>query len=435
MAKETPLPTHRASRLLQLGGLLGRIAGDMLSEGAKALAARKPLRKTDLLLTPANAKRVAERLSEMRGAAMKVGQLLSMEVGDYLPLELTQILASLREQAHPMPLGQVAEVLEGAWGKGWDSGFKRFSFTPIAAASIGQVHEATTKDAQHLAIKIQYPGVRKSIDSDVDNVSALLKLMRLVPGDYDISMLLEEAKQQLHREADYCAEAKSIAEFNTLIGNDPGFDLPTVDTTRTTSDVLAMSFVPGVPIDTLANEPSGVRNRVATRLLDLVLKEVFEWGLVQTDANFGNYRYEARLDRIGLLDFGATRRYSGDVIDGFRQLMRAAITGNTSTIETHALELGYLREDDAAPYRQALCEMISTVAEPARHKGLFNFGSSDLSKRIAERAISLRVNQRYMHLPPTDLLFLHRKFGGTYMLCARIKAQVDVRSLITPYVQ
>jgi len=433
LAKVTPLPTHRANRLLQLGRLTGRIAGDVLSEGARNLAAGKRPRAADLLLTPANATRLAERLAEMRGAVMKVGQLLSMEAGDYLPPELTRILAALREEAHAMPLGQVAEVLEGAWGKEWHKAFKRFSFTPLAAASIGQVHEAITKEGRHLAVKVQYPGVRRSIDSDVDNVSALLTLFRLVPKDFDLSTLLREAKAQLHTEADYLAEAESIAEFATLIRGDPDFHLPTVDTARTTAEVLTMSFVPGRPIDTLADAPRPVRNRVATRLLTLTLKEVFEWGLVQTDANFANYRYDSGPERIGLLDFGATRRYPRDLIQGFGRLLGAAAAGDVETIETHAAALGYLREDDAAPYRRGLGEMIAAVAEPVRHQGPFDFAASDLSRRVAGQAAALRVNQRYLHLPPTDLLFLHRKFAGTYLLCARLRAQVDVASLVAPY--
>lgn len=442
MAREIPVPKNRASRLLHLGRLAGGIAGQVVSDGVSNLVAGKPLRATDLLLTPANAMRLADRLSEIRGAAMKVGQLLSMEAGDYLPPVLTEILATLRENAHPMPLGQLEKVLEGAWGKGWDSAFKQFSFTPLAAASIGQVHEATTKDGRHLAIKVQYPGVRKSIDSDVDNVAALFNLLHLVPrddditaGDYDITTLLKEAKLQLHREADYCAEAENIAEYSHFIDSDSDFELPTVDNSLTTSDVLTMSSVPGVPIETLSEALQYVRNHVAARLLALALKEVFEWGLVQTDANFGNYRYQPEQDRIGLLDFGATRHYANDVVDDFRSLMGAAQDGNVSAIEAHAVELGYLRTGEPAPYRQGLCEMISTVAEPVRYQDLFDFGTSDLSRRVAELAISLRLHQRYMHLPPTDMLFLHRKLAGTYLLCARLRAQVDVNSLAAPYIQ
>ncbi|WP_432471601.1 ABC1 kinase family protein [Amphritea sp. HPY] len=434
MARERSLSSDRASRLLKLGRLAGGIVSEMIYEGASQLVAGKQLRALDLLLTPANARHLAERLSEMRGAVMKVGQLLSMEAGDYLPPELTGILATLRENAYSMPLGQVALVLESAWGRGWEDDFERFSFTPLAAASIGQVHEARTKDGQHLAIKIQYPGVRDSIDSDVNNVATLFKLLRLVPKDYNISPLLEEAKHQLHREADYYAEAGSIAEYHRCIGDDSGFELPSVDSSRSTAEVLTMSFVPGVPIETLASAPSQVRNQIATRLLALVLKEVFEWGLVQTDANFGNYRYQPDQDRIGLLDFGATRRYSSDFIAALRQLMGAARRDDLSAIETHATKLGYLRADELKPYRQGLCEMIRTVAEPMRQQGPFDFGRSDLSQRVADQAISLRLHQRYMHLPPTDLLFLHRKFGGTYLLCARLRAQVDIGALITPYI-
>ncbi|WP_415886624.1 ABC1 kinase family protein [Neptuniibacter sp. QD37_6] len=433
MARDRPIPSSRASRLLKLGRLAGGIAGEMISEGASQLLAGKTVKAIDLLLTPENARQLTDKLSEMRGAAMKVGQLLSMEAGDYLPPELTDVLATLRESAYTMPQGQVADVLENAWGNGWEDEFERFSFTPLAAASIGQVHEAKTKQGQHLAIKIQYPGVRDSIESDVNNVSTLFKLLRLVPKGYDLSPLLGEAKRQLHQEADYTAEAASIAEYSRCLGSDPNFELPTVDSSRSSAEVLSMSFVPGVPIESLAGESSQLRNRIATRMLSLMLKEVFEWQLVQTDANFANYRYQADKGCIGLLDFGATRRYPTEFTELLRQLMKAARDDDLTAIETYALALGYLRADEEPSYRQGLCEMIRMVAEPLRQEGWFDFGCSDLSKRVANQAISLRVRQRYMHLPPTDVLFLHRKFAGTYLLCARLRAQVDIASLIKPY--
>ncbi|MCW8885357.1 MAG: AarF/ABC1/UbiB kinase family protein [Motiliproteus sp.] len=421
--------------MLKLGQLLGGVAGEVIREGASNLVSGKPIRPSDLLLTPANARHLADRLSEMRGAAMKVGQLLSMDAGDYLPPELTQVLAKLRDNAHSMPLGQVALVLQNAWGRGWENDFERFSFTPLAAASIGQVHEARTKDGQHLVTKIQYPGVRESIDSDVDNVSTLFKLLKLVPKGFDISPLLEEAKRQLHEEADYCLEATRIEEYQRLVGNEDGFQLPAVERSRTTTEVLAMSFVPGDPIESLAGTSQQQRNQIATRLLSLVLKEIFEWGLVQTDANFGNYRYQADKDCIGLLDFGATRRYSPEFIENLACLMTAVHTGDKAAIETQAQVLGYLREDEEACYRKGLAEMISMVGECLRHKGVFDFGHSDLAQRVADKAMELRLQQRYMHLPPTDVLFLHRKIGGTYLLCARLRAQVDVATLVAPYLK
>lgn len=433
MSKEKPLPTDRTSRFLKMGRIVGGLAVGALREGANNLVSGKPLRASELLLTPANARELTDRLSEMRGAAMKVGQLLSMEAGDYLPPELTQVLATLRESAHPMPRGQVELAMQNAWGRGWETQFEHFSYSPIAAASIGQVHEAATYDGRKLALKIQYPGVRTSINSDVDNVSALFRFLHLIPQDYDIAPLLEEAKQQLHQEADYHAEAANIEAYSRCIGGNSGFELPTVDMARTTPELLTMSFVPGAPIETLEDAPSHLRNQIATRLVALVLKEVFQWGLVQTDPHFGNYRYQSEQDRIGLLDFGATRRYSPQFIASLRRLLNAARQGNIAGIEDLAVELGYLRPDEAAPYRQGLCEMLYAVAEPLRQPGPFDFGRSDLSKRVAEHAISLRLHQRYMHFPPIDLLFLHRKFGGTYLLCARLGAQVDVGHLVDAY--
>lgn len=176
-----PVPGGRWARLARLGSLAGGVAGNMLAEGARQFAQGKRPKIHDLLLTPANARRVADQLAQLRGAAMKVGQLLSMDAGELLPPELAGILSRLRADAIPMPMSQVVAALNANWGEGWDRHFQQFSFTPTAAASIGQVHFAQRKDGRHLAIKIQYPGVRQSIDSDVDNVASLLRVSGLLP--------------------------------------------------------------------------------------------------------------------------------------------------------------------------------------------------------------------------------------------------------------
>jgi predicted unusual protein kinase regulating ubiquinone biosynthesis (AarF/ABC1/UbiB family) len=431
VARETPIPEHRVSRLWHLGRLVGGLAGGVLGEGVRQLAAGRRPSPADLLLTPANAARLADRLAEMRGAAMKVGQLLSMEAGDFLPPELTRILAVLREQAHAMPLGQVAAVLKGAWGENWSSGFRRFSFTPLAAASIGQVHEAETKDGRRLAIKIQYPGVRRSIDSDVDNVATLLRLFRILPEELDVQPLLAEAKRQLHEEADYLGEARHLRDYASRLGDDSAFALPEVDERLTTAEVLAMSFVPGNPIETLAEAPQATRDRVATQLWDLVLREFFAWGLVQTDPNFANYRHDPATGRIGLLDFGATRPYQRPWIDAFRRLLRAALAGDRTGIGAAATEVGYLGAGDDGAYREAVIDLIGIAAEPARAGVRFDFGTTDLARRVSEQVLVLRLDHRYGRLPPPDVLFLHRKLGGMYLLSQRLRARVDLAGLLS----
>ena len=157
------VPSGRFARAGAFGRLAGGVAGGMLAEGARRLAQGERPRLGDLILTPGNAARVADRLSHLRGAAMKLSQMISMDAGDLLPPELQTILARLRDQAYRMPPAQLDKVLKAEWGADWRRKFRHFEAAPMAAASIGQVHRATLPDGRVLAIKVQYPGVRDSI--------------------------------------------------------------------------------------------------------------------------------------------------------------------------------------------------------------------------------------------------------------------------------
>ncbi|MES9862657.1 MAG: AarF/ABC1/UbiB kinase family protein [Candidatus Thiodiazotropha sp. LLP2] len=417
-------------RMLKLGQLASGMAGGAFTEGLKRVLNGDSLSPSTLLLTSANANRLSDQLAELRGAAMKLGQMISMEAGDLLPTEFSQLLARLRENANQMPLGQVAGILEQNWGKNWDQQFKRFSFTPMATASIGQVHEAITIDGRHLAIKIQYPGIRKSIDSDVDNVATLLKLFRMIPEELNIENLLSETKRQLHQEADYIQEAANQNSYAQLLGSANGFTIPTPVDEMTTSEVLSMDFIPGISLDQLTQLPSETQNAVAHRLLWLSLQETFRWGVVQTDPNFANYRYDNETDQLGLLDFGAVRYYEKPRFVTFQNLLRSLLEGGKEEVEQAAIEVGYLNPHAPKTYRTSICNLLNDVAEPMRLTGSYDFANSDLMTRMGEQVMELRLNQRYWHLPPHDVLMLHRKLAGLYLACVRLKAKVDVRALV-----
>ena len=430
MASERRVTASRIGRLGQLGRLAGGIAGGMIAEGARQVAQGKRPSVTGLLLTPDNAHRLADRLSEMRGAAMKVGQLLSMDSGEVLPQELSTILERLRENAHAMPLGQVNEVLKQAWGANWQHQFARFSFTPLAAASIGQVHEAVLKDGRRVAVKLQYPGIRQSIDSDVNNVAGLLRMSRVVPDGLDVGPLLAEAKTQLHAEADYTAEAESIAHFRDRLGDNPRFALPDVLTALSNKDVLTMSFLDGQPIESTADLPTDHRNRIAHDLTMLAFREVFDWGLVQTDPNFANYLFDSEADRVVLLDFGATRVYPRSTVEALRSLLGACIDGGDDDVAESALEVGYLTETDSEAYRHSIVTLLRTATEPARSQGQYRFGSSDLAQRMGDILVELRLRGEVAgRLPPPSILFLHRKLSGLYLLLTRLRAAVPANGL------
>ena len=263
------IPTTRVGRLARVARMAGGVAGGMLAEGTRQLRAGKRPRARDMLLTPGNARRVAEQLSTMRGAAMKVGQLLSMDAGDLLPAEMTAIIARLRADAKPMPMSEVVDMMQSSFGQGWEHRFTRFSFTPMAAASIGQVHAATTRSGRQLALKIQYPGIRQSINSDVDNVATLLRISRLVPEELALEPLLQEAKRQLHEEADYLREAGHLQRFAMLLEDAPEFVVPGVDEDLTRENILAMDLLAGEPIESLTYATQTTRDRVVGLLLGL----------------------------------------------------------------------------------------------------------------------------------------------------------------------
>ena len=153
---ESAVPSGRLSRLARFGALTSGIAGSMLLNGAIQLASGNRPKLGDLFLTPANAQRMVQQLSQMRGAAMKLGQMLSMDAGDLIPPELTKVLSALRSDASVMPRSQVEQVLISSWGKDWTKRVRSFEFDSLAAASIGQVHRAVGKKGEQLAIKLQY---------------------------------------------------------------------------------------------------------------------------------------------------------------------------------------------------------------------------------------------------------------------------------------
>lgn len=431
--RTSAVPGGRLSRLARLGSLATGVAGGMLAEGARQLAAGKRPKVSELVLTPANARRVADQLAQLRGAAMKVGQLMSMDAGNLLPPELAEILGRLREDARTMPMSQVVQVLETHWGKGWEQGFERFSFTPCAAASIGQVHRARTHDGQELAIKLQYPGVRRSIDSDVDNVATLLRVSGLLPKELDVAPLLDEAKRQLHEEADYRREAENLHRFGSLLATEADFVLPQAVEALTRSDILAMSWVDGVAVESLAEAAQPLRDRIASLLIGLLFRELFEFRLIQTDPNFANYRFDTATGRLVLLDFGATRAYPQTVVAAYRRLMAGTIRGDRAAMSEAAQTIGYFQDNIHTHQRDAVIDLFATACEPLRHAGTYDFGASDLAVRLRDAGLKLSMERDFWHTPPADALFLHRKLGGLYLLAARLGARVDVGRLAEPW--
>ena len=424
------VPTGRAARMLQMGGIVAGIAGGVVAGGLGQLAQGRRPGLPDLLLTPANALRLTAGLSHMRGAALKLGQMLSMDSGIVLSPELTAILARLRDDARQMPPKQLQAVLNAAWGPGWMVRFRQFDVRPFAAASIGQVHRAEALDGRVLALKVQYPGVRASIDSDVDNIAALMRLPGVLPRGMDIAPLLRAAKAQLHDEADYAAEAGHLRQFGSLLAGDAAFVVPQVQDDFCTAQVLAMTWLDSQPIDTLEQASQQVRDKAAADLIELVLRELFAFGAMQTDPNLANYRVIPATGQIALLDFGAVRRIDPALTASFRGLLNAALDRDADAIREAMLRIGYFGPATPPQHQALIQRMFDLATDPLRQDGAFDFGRSDILDRLRDMGLAIGTDRDLMHVPPAETLFLHRKIGGMYLLATRLRARVGLRALV-----
>jgi predicted unusual protein kinase regulating ubiquinone biosynthesis (AarF/ABC1/UbiB family) len=383
-----------------------------------------------MLLTPANARRVAEQLSTMRGAAMKVGQILSMDTGEFLPRELADILARLRDDAQHMPPQQLQRAMCDAYGPDWELLFYDFEMKPLAAASIGQVHRTLSPDGRDIVLKVQYPGVADSIDSDVDNIASLLKLSGLLPADIDIQPLLDDAKVQLKDETDYLKEAEFLEAFGQLLHADERFVVPEVLPELTHRNVLAMTYVSGSPIESVIDLPQADRDRIMTALIELMLLEFFELRMVQTDPNFSNYQYKRETGQIVLLDFGATRRFKASFVKDYKKLVRAAIAGDEAKLVAASERLGYSMGEDGSDYRKMVLQFLTLAMEPFLLDMDYDFARSDMAHNIAKLGEEVAGFKDSWQVPPSAAIYFHRKVGGMFMLASRLKARVNVYQLI-----
>ena len=421
--------------MLRLGLTAGELAAGGIGESLRRITRGADANTNSAFLTGANAARLARRLAHMRGAAMKLGQLISMESEHVLPAEFTDALAILRDAGDSMTDTQLNRLLGREYGKGWQQRFEEFDYEPVAAASIGQVHYARAPDGTELALKIQYPGVARSIDSDVKNMATLLRASRILPMEMDISGVVDEARRQLRQEADYLQEAAYISHYRELVADEPRFRVPAVHDEFTTRRILAMDFMAGEPLDVVERDeiPRHRRDRIGSLLYHLLFRELFEFRVMQSDPNFANYLLQRESGDLVLLDFGSTVTFTEAFTDRYARICRAMLDDDAATMRRSAEEIGYLKPGCSDDHAEQVLDLIRMVCEPLGHKGPYDFGGSDLIRRARDAGIDLVFRSGEFHAPPPETIFLHRKLVGSFLLCARLRATFDVREMIESF--
>lgn len=394
---------------------------------------------------------VAE-IGKLKGSIVKIGQMMALYGEHFLPEEITQALNTLNNQTVALDWPAIKSQLRLQLGNKLDD--LTIDREPLGTASLAQVHRAVRKsDGRELVLKVQYPGVADAIDSDMSLFKNMLKLTRMVPQTREFDQWFDEVREMMHREVSYNIEAETTRRFGERLKDDSRYVVPQIIDEYCTDRVLCMTFERGVPINSpvMLSLPQERRNRLGEASLEIAVREIFEWGEMQTDPNFGNYL--VRLgngtdieDQIVLLDFGAIRQFDQHLLSMARNLIQAgyhhdinAMIDSMRGYEFFDAIPENLKPDMAKVFLLATEAFSSSQNNPDIPAGVmddqqrYDWKQSQLHSRVLQRA-SKSMASRYFNVPPKEFMFISRKFIGAYTFMTVIEAKTNVHAMIQKYI-
>ncbi|KAG2143902.1 ABC1-domain-containing protein [Suillus cothurnatus] len=441
--QSSKVPSSRLGRLFHYGGLAASLSYGAASELLRRSTTSHADNAQPVMMTEANITRLVSKLSQMRGAALKLGQFMSIQDTHLLPPEVDKIFRRVQDSAHYMPDWQMQQVLRTSLGESWADNFTSFDRIPFAAASIGQVHHAVlarsqspSGDDQRVAVKIQFPNIANSIASDLGYVKMVLTAGSLLPRGLFLDRTIQVMKDELADECDYSREASFLERYgrSDCLGPDARFKVPWV-WPGSTERVLVMEHVEGVSIGdaVIGALPQEERNEIASRIIELCLRELFQFRLMQTDPNFTNFLWDSKAQQLSLVDFGATREYTKKFMDSWLSLLQAAASEDRIACAEWSQRLGYLTGEENEVMLNAHIDSMVLLATPFKSTTTqpFAFGPgtpwADITAQI--RAIIPVMLKHRLTPPPRETYSLNRKLSGAFLLASRLRAVVDTKKL------
>ncbi|MEE2786481.1 MAG: AarF/ABC1/UbiB kinase family protein [Myxococcota bacterium] len=417
--------TGRLGRALKLGGLATKVSGSFLKRQIKRIGGQSDDLEGMAGAALDNARQIVEVMGEMKGAAMKVGQLLSTDP-DILDPEFAQRLKTLQNSAPPMDFETLSAQVEAALDQPIEAVFKFFDPEPIGSASIGQVHRAQLFDGREVAVKIQYPGIAGSIESDVRNLGSLLKLGRVFISKERADQFVEEARDAILAEADYTQEARNLERFRAHFKDFEGVRIPEPVLAYTRPNLLVMEFIEGQPFDVGVNalpDPH-LRNELADRFLRVFVYMFHDLHELHADPHPGNFLLDQD-QNIVLLDFGCIRTFDPFYSDGVLRILRAFWDDDMVELSRIYRELKFGTETMTYPSHDVLRAYHNLILAPMKHHGPFRF--ADFKVHSEARAFVRKHMSILKLVPPRELLLYLRVVAGMKGMMTRIDAEVHVR--------
>lgn len=284
-----------------------------------------------------------------------------------------------------------------------------------------------------IAVKIQYPGVAKSIESDIDNLVGLLKVWDVFPPGMFIDNVVKVAKRELIWECDYNREADYTEKFRELIAPYPEYRVPRINREFTTASVLSTELLPGVPLDRCFEMSYEDRHNVGDLVMKLCLRELFEFRCMQTDPNWSNFLYDQNTKKLMLIDFGSTRFYTREFMDDYLKVIIAAVENKPEDVLEMSKKMNFLTGYETKAMEEAHVTAVMVLGEIFRHRGEFDFGLQNTTQQIAKLVPTMIAHR--LCPPPEEIYSLHRKLSGVFLLCSRLKIKLACRPLFDEIVR
>ncbi len=435
MTDDDESPASRGQRFMELAKMTTSVAGNYAKDRVTSLfksdeASEQSRNETQRR----NGEIVAETLGDLKGAAMKIGQMASVAT-DVLPDELAEPLEELQDDAPPMDYEVVAEQIESELGAPPPMLFDRFERKPFASASIGQVHRAVTDGGRRAVVKVQYPGIDNSVDSDLDQLKLALRMSGLVNSNRKeaLDRLFAEIRERLHEELDYCNEADNVRLFGEMHADDDWILVPEVIGERSSKRVLTMTELRGDDLETVCEEYDwSQKDEIGTRLFQLFGLQAFRHGAFHADPNPANYAFRPE-GRIVLYDYGCVKKLEDEQRRVYAEILRASMNQNYERVDEMMWELGGRAEGtelDPDFYKK----LHHIMFEPVMERELYDYGEGLVQRRVEDNT-DLFVRHEEAFQPPPGGVYVDRTIVGIHNILRQLKAEVPCGRILDQYME
>jgi predicted unusual protein kinase regulating ubiquinone biosynthesis (AarF/ABC1/UbiB family) len=421
--------TSRSGRFFKLAGMTASVAGRFAAQKVQSAFTDEDRRKERLSESYEKmANDIVDTLGELKGAVRKIGQIAS-QTQDFLPKEFSDALQKLQKEAPPVEFSVIKEQVESELGDNLANLFKTFNEEPYAAASIGQVHRAVLKDGREVVVKVQYPGVDRSCDSDLKQLRLTLKLGGLIKmPKASVDALFDEIKERLHEELDYELEANNLLRFRDFHDQHDYIIVPEVVSQLSTKRILTLNYVEGDH----ANEIDGsaytadVVNKIGHNLFNMLAGQLFVFKQIHGDPHPGNFAFRSD-GTVIVYDFGCVKILKPEIVEAYRDAIVASIEEDYLALDDAMLRLGARVANKAFPGDDYYAVWRNIFFKPFFGDDKFDFKETDLHVQVAKE-IPLFFKHISHFKPPVESLYIDRMISGHYWIMKTLGVNASFRA-------